>query len=518
MLFRNPLPPADILQQIYSETYFLGEQSDEGKARVSAMKAATARLYLGRLVAYTRGAKGHLLEVGCGTGEFLLEAQQLGFSVTGLEVSPHAVATANARMGYDAVLCGTLETQELPSRTFDVCVLSDMLEHVRDPLATLQRVHTLLKPGGVLLVVTPSVESWSAKLLRRHWMEFKLEHLTFFSPATIGNALAKAGYAEVSIEPNHKILTPEYIYYHFERFKVPAFSRIVSLVYNLLPNHIRQWQLKVVASGILVIARTAVRQSSRPLVSIIVPAYNEQKTFSTVMEALLEKDLGELDKEIIIVESNSTDGTRDEVLRYQNTPQVKVILEPTPRGKGQAVRTGLAHANGDFVLIQDADLEYDFNDYDALLAPLQRYQCAFVLGIRHGKGWKIRKFTDNPWQAVLLNLGHVFFTKLLNVLYQQRLKDPFTMFKVFRRDCLYGIDFECKRFDFDIELVAKLFRKAYRPVEIPVNYNSRSFSEGKKVRPFRDPLTWIRALVKYRFVPVGQRPQGVTQNVTGAGL
>jgi hypothetical protein len=78
------------------------------------------------------------------------------------------------------------------------------------------------------------------------------------------------------------------------------------------------------------------------------------------------------------------------------------------------------------------------------------------------------------------------------------------MFKVFRRDCLHGITFECDRFDFDIELVTKLIRKGYRPLEIPVNYNSRSFSEGKKVRPFRDPLTWLRALVKYRFAPIGK--------------
>jgi len=375
---------------------------------------------------------------------------------------------------------------------------------VADPLATLQKVHALLRPGGIVFIVTPSVESWSAKLLRRNWMEFKVEHLTFFSPATLGNALAKTHFSHVAIQPNYKILTPEYIYYHFARFKIPAFSRLVSLSYQCLPHSLRQRHTKIVASGIVALARTTHPPAPR-VVSIILPAYKERATFAQVMDALLHKQLDNLKKEVIVVESNSTDGTREEALRYQDQPGVKVILEQEPRGKGHAVRTGLEYATGDFVLIQDADLEYDLNDYDALLKPLAKYQNAFVLGSRHGQGWKMRKFTDNPWQAVVLNLGHIFFTTLLNVLYHQRLKDPYTMFKVFRRDCLAGLTFECDRFDFDIELVTKLLRKGYKPREIPVNYNSRSFSEGKKVRPFRDPPTWLRALVKYRLARLGRR-------------
>jgi hypothetical protein len=101
--------------------------------------------------------------------------------------------------------------------------------------------------------------------------------------------------------------------------------------------------------------------------------------------------------------------------------------------------------------------------------------------------------------AMVVNVGHLLFVGLLNTLYRQRLRDPFTMYKVFRRDCLHGLTFECDRFDFDFELVIKLVRKGYVPLEIPVNYSSRSFKEGKKVSMLRDPLTWIRALVKYRF-------------------
>jgi hypothetical protein len=110
----------------------------------------------------------------------------------------------------------------------------------------------------------------------------------------------------------------------------------------------------------------------------------------------------------------------------------------------------------------------------------------------------MRQFVDQRVLAAVLNLGHLFFSALLNVLYGQRLKDPFTMYKVFRRDCLFGLRFQCNRFDFDYELVIKLLRKGYIPLEIPVSYQSRTFSEGKKVSLFRDPMTWFAALARFR--------------------
>ena len=110
----------------------------------------------------------------------------------------------------------------------------------------------------------------------------------------------------------------------------------------------------------------------------------------------------------------------------------------------------------------------------------------------------MRRFTNQRALGSVLNGAHLFFTALLNVLYGQNMKDPFTMFKVFRRDCLYGLDFECDRFDFDHELVIKLVLKGYRPLEIPVNYCARSFKQGKKIRLFRDPPGLIAADLKYR--------------------
>ena len=235
--------------------------------------------------------------------------------------------------------------------------------------------------------------------------------------------------------------------------------------------------------------------------SVIVPIYNEAATVCQSLDAILAKTVPGWTLQIIMVESNSTDGTRSIVETYAAHPRVKLILEDRPRGKGHAVRAGLAHATGDVILIQDADLEYDLDDYDILLAPLAAGRQEFVLGSRHGEGgWAIRKFSDQPFQALILNLAHWGFTLLINVALFIWLKDPFTMYKVFRRECLEGLTFECNRFDFDWELLMKLVRKGHRPIEIPISYKSRSFKEGKKISMFRDPLTWLWAVVKYRFV------------------
>lgn len=237
--------------------------------------------------------------------------------------------------------------------------------------------------------------------------------------------------------------------------------------------------------------------------SIIVPVFNEAATVRPALDALLAKTVPGVEIEIVIVESNSTDGSRDAVFACRDHPRVKLILEDRPRGKGHAVRAGLAEAGGDVILIQDADLEYDLDDYEELLAPIVSGRQAFVLGSRHGRGgWAIRRFTDQPAKAFVFNAAHWFFTMLINVSLGIWLKDPFTMYKVFRRDCIKGLTFRCNRFDFDWELLIKLVRKGHRPVEIPVNYRSRSFEEGKKIRMFYDPLTWLVAWVRSRFGPL----------------
>jgi hypothetical protein len=237
-------------------------------------------------------------------------------------------------------------------------------------------------------------------------------------------------------------------------------------------------------------------------ISVVLPAFNESGTIDVVLERILTKRIANASIEVCIVESNSTDGTREKVLAYQNHPQVQIVLEERPRGKGHAVRAGLQRASGDIIIIQDADLEYDIDDYDKLIDPIRAYKASFVLGSRHPAGervWQLRSFEGQQFISSILNVSHLFFAWLLNFTFRQRLRDPFTMFKVFRRDAIQNVQLECNRFDFDLELVGKLIRVGRAPIEIDVKYVSRSFGEGKKVSFFRDPPTWVAACAKHRF-------------------
>jgi len=340
------------------------------------------------------------------------------------------------------------------------------------------------------------------QLLKTNWMEFKLEHLFYFDTKNLRSILFQNGFSEFRSFPARKTLSMDYIAGHFDKHPVPFWSGIVGLMRLILPHGLLRKTFPVTASGIGIIAKKSQVRENRCL-SIVMPAYNEANTIQKGIERVLNKHLQNTVIELILVESNSTDGTREIVSQYKDHPQVKIVFEQNPCGKGHAVRAGFKMATGDFILIQDADDEYDIEDYDVLIEPLVSGREAFVLGARHGaSSWKMREFSGDPVRAFILNLGHWFFTILVNVIYGVWLRDPFTMYKVFRRDCIQDISFECDRFDFDFELLIKLIRKGFKPIEIPVCYRSRSFAEGKKVRMFADPCTWLRAVIKYRFVKV----------------
>ena len=391
------------------------------------------------------------------------------------------------------------------NQTFDAALLVYQLEKTLQPEVILKRVHDHLKPDGLLLVVVPSLDSSAARMFGSAWTEWRPENRVFFNHLTIQQMLWKSGFDRLEVQSDQRAHSMAHMNKRAEDFPQTWLTKMVRGLYRVFPGPLRRMRFSLPSSGLVAIGRKAPASKGQTC-SFVVPAYNEARTFRALMSSLLEKSLPEgARKEIVVIESNSTDGTHEMVRDFEKYPEVRVIYQDHPRGKGNAVREGFNSATGEIIVIQDADLEYDLNDLDELLTPLLRYQSTFVLGSRHGGQWKMRQFTDEKGMSTFFNFGHLLFTGLLNLFYGQRLKDPFTMYKIFRRDCLHQLRLEANRFDFDFELVIKLIRKGYCPKEIPINYRSRSFKEGKKVRVFRDPLTWIWALVKYRFAPIYEK-------------
>lgn len=346
---------------------------------------------------------------------------------------------------------------------FDVAIFSSVIDRSPNPGLLLQKTHQLLRPDGQLIIVGTRIsEMLTRQVLRRQniWQDT----INFsFSRSTLQLLLEKHGFGQLLLSSDCGA----------KGFRAVCTAKKVSLL-----------------------------QSRK--VSIIMPVFNEERTFIDIFNQVANKQIEGVDEiEIVIVESKSTDNTRKYVEQVAASfPNVKAIFESEPKGKGHAVREGFKHATGEIILIQDADCEYDVDDYDELVRPLLKFRQPFVLGTRHGGDWKIRQFNGEPALAIVCNLGHIFFAWLMNTFYKQSLADPFTMFKVFRRECLWGLKFECDRFDFDHELLIKLIRKGYRPIEIPVNYHSRSFADGKKINIWRDPITWLKADIKYRFANI----------------
>lgn len=240
----------------------------------------------------------------------------------------------------------------------------------------------------------------------------------------------------------------------------------------------------------------------RPLVSVVMPVYNEATTVKVVIDDLLGRTFDEFDYELIIIESNSSDSSREIINGYDEHPKVRIVLQEQPLGKGNAVREGLRFVRGEIVLIQDADLEYDVSDYSKLIHPILREEATVVLGSRAHNGGPIRVMPNEVVRSWITNFGHHLFTGIFNIIYGQKLRDPFTMFKVFRTTCLDGLRLQSNRFDFDWELLGKLCRRGYTPLEVPVSYKSRGFGSGKKVKMIKDPITWVIAAVKFRIEPL----------------
>jgi glycosyltransferase involved in cell wall biosynthesis len=222
--------------------------------------------------------------------------------------------------------------------------------------------------------------------------------------------------------------------------------------------------------------------------SVIIPVYNEVKNIEEIIKRVQARKLA---TEIVIVDDGSQDGTRDILKKLDGKKKVRVLLHEKNQGKGAAVVTGMKAAMGDILLIQDADLEYDPRDYPALLQPIKEGIADVVYGSRFlGGAHRVTMF----WHQVANQL----LTFMTNILYDSSLTDMETGYKVFRREVIEGMTIRSKRFNFEPEFTAKILKRKYRIFEVPITFNPRDYSEGKKIK-LKDAFEAVGALLRYRF-------------------
>lgn len=229
--------------------------------------------------------------------------------------------------------------------------------------------------------------------------------------------------------------------------------------------------------------------------SAVIPVYNEATTITKVVEQVLEvaldHTLGGIEKEIVIVNDGSTDETASilNTLAARWPHQLKIVHHEENQGKGAAIRTALEHVTGDLVVTQDADLEYDPQDYPALLAPFEDPSVQVVYGSRN-----LRKNPRSTWSFYW---GGRLLSWIANFLYGSHLTDEATGYKVFRTDLLRSLDLQSTRFEFCPEATGKILRRGIEIHEVPISYQPRSFAEGKKI-DWHDGIDAIWTLLKYR--------------------
>ncbi len=225
--------------------------------------------------------------------------------------------------------------------------------------------------------------------------------------------------------------------------------------------------------------------------SVLIPVYNERDTIAEVVDRVLAVDLGDVEMEVVMVDDGSTDGSREVLEELGQRPKVRAYFHDVNQGKGAAVRTAIFRAQGDVLLVQDADLEYDPRDYRLVLQPLLEGKADVVYGSR---------FLGGPRKAMLFwhMVGNRILTLVTNILYDTILTDMETCYKALRSDVVRQLGLKAQKFELEPEITAQVLKRGYRIYEVPISYNGREYSEGKKIT-WRDGIPAAWTLIRCRF-------------------
>ncbi len=501
LMVLDPIPSEEELHAVYSEGYFENEnltQSDVSKVygyvdyiseRINKQKNySTICRTLQRLIVPAHRPP-RLLDYGCGLGFFLDSAFESGFEPHGVEFNQYALDYIHRRYAYRAFHFSDMN----PAEHYDVITMFDVVEHLRDPFATIASIRSMLTDSGIVVMTTMDSTSFVSRIMGKRLEDFRRirEHLFFFSRSNLVSVLIKQGFEVLKVGSHGHSFELRLLATRL-RAVLPIVGAPMTWLLKVFP-FMGNWSIYLdPRTKFIVYARK--RRERRPapapsaLMSIVVPAYNEAATLAGVLDALIALDAG-VRKEIVVVDDGSVDATAEILQSYEASDLIRAIRLPANRGKGAAVAAGIAASRGEYVVIQDADTEYDPADVPTLLAAMTETGALAVYGSRFTGRYR----RTGAFMPTVANRILTFASNLIN---NVNLSDVMTGYKLFDGNLLRSLPLKSTGFEFEAEVTCRIARMGIQIVEAPITYNARTYLEGKKIRA-RDGWRTLSAIARY---------------------